>query len=168
MYPVPFEYHRAGSVQEAVDLLARFGEGHSLRAAAQEAAPQLLLQELDLAADRGLRDVEAARGLGEGALLGHGTEHLELAQVHGSPVPIPVSDARPPAIARKRYPQAASPTGAASILHMRGRDQEDGPPPAARPPTAERGGAAERRRPREGGFRGGRERPSRMMRECPP
>ena len=57
-------------------------------AAAEEAAPQLLLEELDLAADRGLGDVQAAGGLGEGALLGHGAEHLELAEVHGSLEPI--------------------------------------------------------------------------------
>ena len=150
------------AVRHAQEQLARFGEGHPLRAAAQEAAPQLLLQELDLAADRGLRDVQAARRLGEGALLGHGAEHLELAQVHGSPVPIPVSDARPSAIARTRYSQAASPTGAAPILHMRGGTRKTG---RRRSWATDR--RARRRReaaaPSRGGFQGGSRAPTAMQ-----
>src|SRR6185369_3216201 len=62
--------------------------------------------------------------LGEGPLLGHGAEHLELAEVHVVARPIPDSDARPPAIARTRYSRAASPREPGPILHMRGRDQE--------------------------------------------
>ena len=51
-------------------------------AAVQEQAAELLLQELDLAADRGLRDVQPLGGPGEGALFGHRPEHLQLADVH--------------------------------------------------------------------------------------
>ena len=71
--------HAVGHAQEQ---LPRLREAHPLGAAAQEHAPQLLLQELHLAAHRGLGDVEAAGGAGERALFGHGAEHLELAEVH--------------------------------------------------------------------------------------
>ena len=51
-------------------------------AAVQQAAAQLVLQQLDLAADGGLRHVQALRRAGEAALLGHGPEHLQLAHIH--------------------------------------------------------------------------------------
>ena len=81
MYPVPFEYHRAGSVDEAVALLARFGEsarplagGHSL----------LPLMKLRLAEPRHLVDIRRIPGLSgvreEGAALviGAATPHQVL------------------------------------------------------------------------------------------
>jgi hypothetical protein len=48
----------------------------------QEPAAQLVLQQLDLAADGGLGHVQALGRAGEAALLGHGPEHLQLAHVH--------------------------------------------------------------------------------------
>ena len=44
---------------------------------------QFLLEQQDLAADRGLREVQPLAGAGEGAGVGHGPQDLELAQVHG-------------------------------------------------------------------------------------
>ena len=58
------------------------GVGQRALPAVQQPAAQLVLQQLDLAADGGLGDVEALRRAGEAALLGHGPEHLELAHVH--------------------------------------------------------------------------------------
>ncbi len=60
MYPVPFEYHRAGSVQEAVDLLARFGEGAKLLAGGHSLLP---LMKLRLAEPRHLVDIRRIPGL---------------------------------------------------------------------------------------------------------
>ncbi|MGZ6135095.1 MAG: FAD binding domain-containing protein [Myxococcaceae bacterium] len=60
MYPVPFEYHRAGSVQEAVDLLARFGEGARLLAGGHSLLP---LMKLRLAEPRHLVDIRRIPGL---------------------------------------------------------------------------------------------------------
>ena len=57
-------------------------QGCPARAAVEEAASELLLEELHLAADRGLGDAKPLRGPAERALLGHGAEHLELAEVH--------------------------------------------------------------------------------------
>src|SRR5712691_11337840 len=68
-----------GQLQEQ---LAGGGEGDAAALAMQEQAAQLLLEELDLAADRGLGDVEALGGPREAALLRHRAEHLQLAHVH--------------------------------------------------------------------------------------
>jgi len=54
MYPVPFEYHRAASVQEAVELLARFGDGARLLAGGHSLLP---LMKLRLAEPRHLVDI---------------------------------------------------------------------------------------------------------------
>ena len=75
--------HPVGQLQQQ---LARGGEGHSPAVPMQEEAPQLLLQELDLAADRGLGDVQPLGRPREPAPLGHRLEHLELADVHAIPV----------------------------------------------------------------------------------
>ena len=58
------------------------GVGQRALAAVQQAPAQLVLQQLDLAADRRLRDVQPLGRPGEAALLGHGPEHLQLAHVH--------------------------------------------------------------------------------------
>ena len=60
MYPVPFEYHRAGSVEEAVDLLARFGDGARLLAGGHSLLP---LMKLRLAEPRHLVDIRRIPGL---------------------------------------------------------------------------------------------------------
>ena len=54
MYPVPFEYHRAGTVQEAVSLLARYGEGAKLLAGGHSLLP---LMKLRLAEPKHLVDI---------------------------------------------------------------------------------------------------------------
>jgi hypothetical protein len=74
--------HAVGQAQEQ---LAGSGEGGALAPAVEEPASQLLLQQLHLPADGGLRDVQALGRAGEASLLGHGPEHLELAHVHGRP-----------------------------------------------------------------------------------
>ena len=60
MYPVPFEYHRAGSVEEAVDLLARLGDGARLLAGGHSLLP---LMKLRLAEPRHLVDIRRIPGL---------------------------------------------------------------------------------------------------------
>jgi aerobic carbon-monoxide dehydrogenase medium subunit len=60
MYPVPFEYHRAGTVQEAVELLARFGEGARLLAGGHSLLP---LMKLRLAEPKHLVDIRRIPGL---------------------------------------------------------------------------------------------------------
>lgn len=60
MYPVPFEYHRAASVQEAVELLARFGAEARLLAGGHSLLP---LMKLRLAEPRHLVDIRRIPGL---------------------------------------------------------------------------------------------------------
>ena len=45
-------------------------------------APQFLLEQQDLTADRRLRNVQLRAGRGEGTRIGDGADDLELAQVH--------------------------------------------------------------------------------------
>jgi carbon-monoxide dehydrogenase medium subunit len=60
MYPVPFEYHRAGSVDEALALLGRFGESARLLAGGHSLLP---LMKLRLAEPRHLVDIRRIPGL---------------------------------------------------------------------------------------------------------
>jgi carbon-monoxide dehydrogenase medium subunit len=60
MYPVAFEYHRAGSVEEAVALLARYGEWAKLIAGGHSLLP---LMKLRLAEPRHLVDIRRIPGL---------------------------------------------------------------------------------------------------------
>ena len=60
MYPVPFEYHRAGSVDEAVALLGRFGESARLLSGGHSLLP---LMKLRLAEPRHLVDIRRIPGL---------------------------------------------------------------------------------------------------------
>ena len=62
---------------------ARFGDRHAARAAFQQGPAELVLQELDVPAQRRLRDIERAGGGAEPATLGDGDEIAKLAQVHG-------------------------------------------------------------------------------------
>jgi carbon-monoxide dehydrogenase medium subunit len=81
MYPVPFEYHRAGSVDEAVALLGRFGESARLLAGGHSLLP---LMKLRLAEPRHLVDIRRIPGLSgvreeSGALvIGAATPHSVL------------------------------------------------------------------------------------------
>jgi carbon-monoxide dehydrogenase medium subunit len=60
MYPVPFEYHRASSVQEAVDLLSRLGDGAKLLAGGHSLLP---LMKLRMAEPTHLIDIRRIPGL---------------------------------------------------------------------------------------------------------
>ncbi len=71
--------HAVNRLQEQI---ARCGEGHPLLAAMKDHAAELLLEKLDLAADRRLGDMHPSGRLGEGAFLGHRAKHLQLTQVH--------------------------------------------------------------------------------------
>jgi len=93
MYPVPFEYHRAGSVQEAVDLLARYGSEAKLLAGGHSLLP---LMKLRLAEPKHLVDIRRTPGLSgvreEGGVLivGAATPHyvLEHSAVVGRRLPM--------------------------------------------------------------------------------
>src|SRR5262245_40004343 len=82
------------------------GQRDPSRTAVEQHPSELVLQQLHLAADRGLGDVQALRGPGEAALLGHGPEHVELSDVHGASQRggVPARRARE---ARARYALAA-------------------------------------------------------------
>jgi aerobic carbon-monoxide dehydrogenase medium subunit len=81
MYPVPFEYHRAGSVDEAVALLARYGESGKLLAGGHSLLP---LMKLRLAEPRHLVDIRRIPGLsgvreeGGALIIGAATPHQDL------------------------------------------------------------------------------------------
>ena len=81
MYPEPFEYHRAGTAQEAVSLLARYGEEAKLLAGGHSLLP---LMKLRLAEPKHLIDVRRIPGLSgvkeeRGALvIGAATPHHTL------------------------------------------------------------------------------------------
>ena len=72
-------------VGEAQEQLARRGEGGPLASAVEQAASELLLEQLHLSADRRLGHVETLGRAGEALLFGHGPEHVELADVHVMP-----------------------------------------------------------------------------------
>jgi aerobic carbon-monoxide dehydrogenase medium subunit len=93
MYPVPFEYHRAGSVQEAVELLARYGDGARLLAGGHSLLP---LMKLRLAEPKHLVDIRRIPGLsgvreeGGALVIGGATPHhlLERSPVVRERLPI--------------------------------------------------------------------------------
>jgi carbon-monoxide dehydrogenase medium subunit len=93
MYPVPFEYHRAGSVQEAVELLARYGDGARLLAGGHSLLP---LMKLRLAEPKHLVDIRRIPGLsgvreeGGALVIGAATPHhvLERSPVVRERLPI--------------------------------------------------------------------------------
>ncbi len=99
MYPVPFEYHRAGSVQEAVDLLARFGEGAKLLAGGHSLLP---LMKLRLAEPRHLVDIRRIPGLSGVRVEGGGL-------VVGAATPYQVLERSP--LVRERLPILAEAAG---------------------------------------------------------
>ncbi len=61
---------------------ARWQQFHSLLRALEERSAQLVLEVLDLAAQRRLTHVQAASGLGHCSLFGDGNEVLELREAH--------------------------------------------------------------------------------------
>jgi len=93
MYPVAFEYHRAGSVEEAVALLARYGEWAKLIAGGHSLLP---LMKLRLAEPRHLVDIRRIPGLSGvreengGLVVGAATPHylLERSAVVRQKLPI--------------------------------------------------------------------------------
>ena len=99
MYPVPFEYHRAGSVQEAVELLARFGEGAKLLAGGHSLLP---LMKLRLAEPRHLVDIRRIPGLSGVRVEGGGL-------VVGAATPYQVLERSP--LVRERLPILAEAAG---------------------------------------------------------
>jgi hypothetical protein len=62
--------------------LARGQQPHAAPGALEERRPQLVLQPLDLAAERGLRHVQALGGAAHVALLGDDDEVADLAEAH--------------------------------------------------------------------------------------
>jgi carbon-monoxide dehydrogenase medium subunit len=81
MYPAPFEYHRAASAQEAVALLARFGEEARLLAGGHSLIPLLKLRFaepkhlIDVRRIPGLAEVREERGV---LVVGAATPHATL------------------------------------------------------------------------------------------
>ena len=69
----------AGPVDDGLSLL-----GQAAGAAVDEGRAELLLEAGDVGADVGLHGGEGVGGGAERALLGHGDERLELAEVHRS------------------------------------------------------------------------------------
>ena len=109
MYPVPFEYHRAGSVDEAVALLGRFGESARLLAGGHSLLP---LMKLRLAEPRHLVDIRRIPGLS-------GLREEGGALVIGAATPHQVLERSP--IVRERLPmlsEAAALIGDARVRHM--------------------------------------------------
>jgi len=109
MYPVPFEYHRAGSVDEAVALLGRFGESAELLAGGHSLLP---LMKLRLAEPRHLVDIRRIPGLS-------GVREEGGALVIGAATPHQVLERSP--VVRERLPmlsEAAAQIGDAQVRNM--------------------------------------------------
>jgi len=109
MYPVPFEYHRAGSVDEAVALLGRFGESARLLAGGHSLLP---LMKLRLAEPRHLVDIRRIPGLS-------GVREEGGALVIGAATPHQVLERSP--LVRERLPmlsEAAAQIGDAQVRNM--------------------------------------------------
>jgi carbon-monoxide dehydrogenase medium subunit len=92
MYPASFEYHRAGTADEAIGLLTRYGEDAKLLAGGHSLLPLLKLR---LAEPKHLIDVGRIPGLaginraGDALLIGAMTTHAEIARssLIGSAIP---------------------------------------------------------------------------------
>ena len=72
------------AAKEREECLTVGGEAHHClsRAAIEQEHPELALDKPDLAAQRGLRQVEPGRGACEALLVGHRKDIFELAQLH--------------------------------------------------------------------------------------
>src|SRR5215831_246021 len=109
MYPVPFEYHRAGSVQEAVELLARYGDEAKLVAGGHSLLP---LMKLRLAEPKHLVDIRRTPGLS-------GVREEGGALIIGAATPHQVLEHSP--LVRERLPilsEAAAQIGDAQVRNM--------------------------------------------------
>ncbi|HZJ55390.1 MAG TPA: xanthine dehydrogenase family protein subunit M [Myxococcaceae bacterium] len=109
MYPVPFEYHRAGSVDEAVALLGRFGESAKLVAGGHSLLP---LMKLRLAEPRHLVDIRRIPGLS-------GVREEGGALIIGAATPHQLLERSP--LVRQRIPmlsEAAAQIGDAQVRNM--------------------------------------------------
>jgi aerobic carbon-monoxide dehydrogenase medium subunit len=109
MYPSPFEYHRAGSVQDAVALLGKYGEAAKLIAGGHSLLP---LMKLRLAQPKHLIDVRRIPGL-------NGIHEDRGAMVIGAATPHAALEAS--ALLRQRLPvvsEAAALIGDAQVRNM--------------------------------------------------
>ncbi|HET6982724.1 MAG TPA: xanthine dehydrogenase family protein subunit M [Myxococcaceae bacterium] len=109
MYPVPFEYHRAGSVEEAVALLGRFGESAKLIAGGHSLLP---LMKLRLAEPRHLVDIRRIPALS-------GVREEDGALIIGAATPHQILERSP--IVQKRLPivsEAAAQIGDVQVRNM--------------------------------------------------
>ncbi|HZX41668.1 MAG TPA: xanthine dehydrogenase family protein subunit M [Myxococcaceae bacterium] len=109
MYPVPFEYHRAGSVQEAVELLTRYGEWAKLLAGGHSLLP---LMKLRMAEPQHLVDIRRIPGLS-------GVREEDGALVVGAATPHQTLERSP--LVRQRLPilsEAAAQIGDAQVRNM--------------------------------------------------
>jgi carbon-monoxide dehydrogenase medium subunit len=109
MYPVPFEYHRPGSVEEAVALLGRFGESAKLIAGGHSLLP---LMKLRLAEPRHLVDIRRIPALS-------GVREEGGALIIGAATPHQVLERSP--LVRKRLPivsEAAAQIGDVQVRNM--------------------------------------------------
>ena len=109
MYPVPFEYHRAGSVEEAVALLGRFGESAKLIAGGHSLLP---LMKLRLAEPRHLVDIRRIPALS-------GVREEDGALIIGAATPHQILERSP--IIQKRLPivsEAAAQIGDVQVRNM--------------------------------------------------
>ncbi len=109
MYPVPFEYHRAGSVQEAVELLARYGEFARLLAGGHSLLP---LMKLRMAEPKHLVDIRRIPGLS-------GVREEAGVLIIGAATPHQVLERSP--LVRQRLPilsEAAAQIGDAQVRNM--------------------------------------------------
>lgn len=82
MYPASFEYHRAGSVQEALSLLEQFGEDAKLLAGGHSLIP---VMKLRFAAPSHLIDISRVPGLSGASELG-GSVHIGATTRHADVV----------------------------------------------------------------------------------
>jgi carbon-monoxide dehydrogenase medium subunit len=109
MYPVPFEYHRAGSVDEAVALLGRFGESAKLLAGGHSLLPLMKLRLTEpqhLVDIRRIPELSGVREEGGALIIGAATPHRLLEQS---------------ALVRERLPmlsEAAAQIGDAQVRNM--------------------------------------------------
>jgi hypothetical protein len=62
--------------------LPGLGQRNATAVPVEERTSELLFEQADLPADRGLRNVKTLPGPGEAVFLGHGEEHLELTDIH--------------------------------------------------------------------------------------
>lgn len=109
MYPVPFEYHRAGSVEEAVALLGRFGDSAKLIAGGHSLLP---LMKLRLAEPRHLVDIRRIPALS-------GVREEDGALIIGAATPHQILERSP--IIQKRLPivsEAAAQIGDVQVRNM--------------------------------------------------